>query len=178
MIDIFCIFLIIFMFVCAYTATHVKELISAVLLMGAFGFFLAIIWSLLAAPDVSFTEAMVGTGASSIFMLLALFGSNHHCKNNDYAKFPWFPLLIIVSLGALFIWASGDLPLQGNPDSIASTHLSPHYLMNAYKETKTPNAVTAVVVDYRGFDTLVECAVVFTAGLACMLIMKKGRKDD
>jgi len=178
MVETLGIILIIFMLVCAYTATHVKELISAVLLMGAFSFFLAIIWSVLSAPDVSFTEAMVGAGTSTIFMLLALLGSKHECKNRDFQAFPWLATLIILGLGVLFIWASADLPFQGSTQSAASRYLSPYYLLNAYQETKTPNAVTAVVVDYRGFDTLIESAVIFTAGLACMLIMKRGRRND
>jgi len=80
---------------------------------------------------------------------------------------------MIGALAFLFLWGSLDLHLFGDVTSEPSLYLSPFYLQHAYHHMHTPNTVTAVVVDYRGFDTLIETAVIFTAGIACLLIMRE-----
>jgi len=172
MIEAINIILIVFILVTAIAALQVRELVSAVFILGCYSFFLAILWVVLNAPDVSFTEAMVGVGASTIFFLLALFSSKHFVKLQVWNISHLFIFMLIAGLGALFVWGSLDLPWFGDALSPPNAYLSPHYLLNAYADTKTPNAVTAVVVDYRAFDTLIESTVIFTAGIACLLIMK------
>jgi multicomponent Na+:H+ antiporter subunit B len=79
-------------------------------------------------------------------------------------------LLMLVAAGILF-YANSQLPQVGDPRSPASTHVSPHYIRHSHHETGAPNFVTAVLADYRGYDTLGETTVIFTAGLACLLIL-------
>jgi multicomponent Na+:H+ antiporter subunit B len=50
-------------------------------------------------------------------------------------------------------------------------HVSPRYIERSHEETGAPNFVTAVLADYRGYDTLGETTVIFTAGVACLLIL-------
>jgi len=77
-----------------------------------------------------------------------------------------------VLLAALFIYVSLDLPPTGDPHSPPATHVSPRYIEKAYKETGAANMVTAVLADYRGYDTLGETVVVFTAGVATLLLLE------
>lgn len=178
MIETVNLILILFTFVCFVAATRVKELVSAAFLLGAASFFLAVLWSVLYAPDVSFTEAMVGAGASTIFVLLALFGTRHSvAAQKKPGPFHWTALILTLTLGGLFLWLSADLPQLGSTVAPANQYLSPFYIENTYVTSKTPNAVTGVVVDYRAFDTLIESTVIFTAGVACLLVMKKGAKS-
>ncbi|KPK29651.1 MAG: sodium:proton antiporter, partial [Nitrospira bacterium SG8_3] len=76
-------------------------------------------------------------------------------------------LFIVILTGALLVYATVDFPPWGDPNSPASTHLSPHYIEKSMEETSVPNIVTAVLADYRGFDTMFETAVIFCAGVAC-----------
>ena len=76
----------------------------------------------------------------------------------------------VLAAGVLF-YAAKDLPPVGDVHSPASTHVSPRYIEHSYTETGAPNFVTAVLADYRGYDTLGETTVIFTAGLACVLIL-------
>jgi multicomponent Na+:H+ antiporter subunit B len=64
-------------------------------------------------------------------------------------------------------------------------HVAPKYLADSIKETMVPNVVTAVLADYRGYDTLGETTVIFTAGIGVMLLLRgsarrrnKGAQDD
>lgn len=80
-------------------------------------------------------------------------------------------------LGAALIYGSLDMPKWGDPHSPASTHVSPYYLRHSLQDDATPNVVTTVLADYRGYDTLGETTVIFTAGMACILLLRRGRKS-
>ncbi|MFO7748624.1 MAG: Na(+)/H(+) antiporter subunit B [Desulfobacteraceae bacterium] len=88
-------------------------------------------------------------------------------------------LLIVCLCGGLLLTATADFPDWGYPSSPASTHLSNHYIEKTMEETNVPNLVTAVLADYRSFDTMFETAVVFCAGLACLLLLRNSnhKKD-
>ncbi len=79
-------------------------------------------------------------------------------------------------VGAALIYGALDMPKWGDPHSPAATHVSPYYLQHSIEHTATPNVVPSVLADSRGYDTLGETPVVFTAGMACLLLLKKGRK--
>ena len=80
------------------------------------------------------------------------------------------PLLGFVLLYAIApLYPDGQ---DGQPLRPASTHVADAYLQESYKATKTPNVVTAVLMDYRAFDTLIETGVIFTAGIACALLLR------
>ncbi len=85
-------------------------------------------------------------------------------------------LITVVFVGAALIYGTLDMPKWGDPHSPASTHVSPYYLRHSLHDAATPNVVTTVLADYRGYDTLGETAVVFTAGMACILLLRAGRK--
>ena len=80
--------------------------------------------------------------------------------------------------GLLLIFGSLDIPDTGDPASPASLHVSPRYIEQGFEETAVPNMVTAVLADYRSFDTLGEVTVVFTAAVAVLLILRTGREDE
>ncbi len=81
-------------------------------------------------------------------------------------------LIIVVLTGAFLIYAAADFPGWADPMSPASTYLSPHYIEKTMEETSVPNVVTAVLADYRGFDTMFETAVIFSAAVACFFILR------
>ena len=85
----------------------------------------------------------------------------------------WISVPIMVIFLALMLYATVGLPSHADPQAPASVHVSPTYIEDSIKDTHTPNIVTAVLADYRGYDTLGETVVIFTAGLACVLILMK-----
>ena len=77
-----------------------------------------------------------------------------------------FPALLVG-----LVLGMSELPEFGDPASPASTHVSPRFIEDAAAETGALNMVTAVLADYRGYDTLGETAVIFAAGLGCLVIL-------
>ncbi len=84
-------------------------------------------------------------------------------------------LLLVPALVAL-LQAAADLPPVGDGASAPFTHVAPYYIERGHEETGAPNLVTAVLADYRGYDTFGELMVIFTAGVASLLIL--GGRDD
>ncbi|MBW2195801.1 MAG: Na(+)/H(+) antiporter subunit B [Deltaproteobacteria bacterium] len=81
-------------------------------------------------------------------------------------------LIIAILTGAFLIYAAVDFPDWADPTSPASTYLSPRFIEKTIEETSVPNIVTAVLADYRGFDTMFETAVIFSAAVACFFILR------
>lgn len=165
--------LLVLLILTAGGAIMVKDLMSAVLILGSYSFFLALVWAWLGAVDVAFVEAVVGAGLATVFFLLTLFGT--HPRDTLIRRTPP-PLAALVGLpilGVLLLYAANDLPEFGDPASPASTYVSPLYIERAFEDTQTPNIVTAILMDYRALDTLMETAVIFTAGLACWLLLRR-----
>ena len=90
----------------------------------------------------------------------------------------WLSALIMILFLTLMIYATFGLPLRGDPQAPANVHVSPTYIEDSMDDTHTPNIVTAVLADYRGYDTFGETVVIFTAGLACVLILMKRMNND
>ena len=87
-------------------------------------------------------------------------------------------LIVVVIAGAVLIYGTMDMPDWGDPNSPASLHVSPWYITKTMEQTNTPNMVTSVLADYRAYDTLGETAVIFTAGMACILLLRKRRNGN
>jgi multicomponent Na+:H+ antiporter subunit B len=78
---------------------------------------------------------------------------------------------ILIAFFSLLVFAESDLPRPGSAAAPAAVHVSPQYIEGSVPQVATPNIVTAVLADYRGYDTLGETAVILTAGLAVILIL-------
>ena len=84
--------------------------------------------------------------------------------------------IAVVVTVALLAYATADMPDWADPYSPASTHVSPRYIEKSVEETATPNMVNSVLADYRGYDTLDETTVIFTAAMVCVLLLRRPRK--
>lgn len=85
-------------------------------------------------------------------------------------------LAFLAGLIALLVWASADLPDRADPLAPANQHLSPELTEKTESEVVIPNLVSAILADFRGYDTLGETFVIFTAGLAVVLVLQRSRR--
>jgi len=168
--------LLVLLVMTAAGAILVKDLISAVFILGTYSFALALVWALVGAVDVAFVEAVVGAGLATVFFLFTLFRTTDKDTVIRRPKVSKAALIGLPLLGLLLLYGAGDLPAFGDPASPASVYVSTDYLENSVAQTATPNVVTAVLMDYRSFDTFIETIVIFTAGIACALILRKSSK--
>ncbi|THB81738.1 MAG: Na(+)/H(+) antiporter subunit B [Desulfobacteraceae bacterium] len=81
-------------------------------------------------------------------------------------------LVLFSIMGLLLAWGVLEFPGLGDPSSPASSHLSPYYIQHSLTDTAVPNMVTAVLADYRGYDTMFETIVIFTAAIVCIFLLR------
>ncbi len=169
--------------VTAVTIARIRDLWAAIMFTGIYSFLSASWMLILDAPDVSFTEAAVGAGISTVLFLstLALTGKGN-MSDEDEKKTKGFaplPFLVVVVTGAALIYGTLDMPPMGDPNDPIHLHPSPGFVERSQVDMHgLPNVVTAVLASYRGYDTLGETAVVFTAGLAVLLILRRGKEEE
>ncbi len=82
------------------------------------------------------------------------------------------PVIIVLLFGSLQFYCTLYFPSWGDPQAPASMHVSPRYIERTMDETGVPNIVTAVLADYRGYDTMFETIVIFSAGVACLFLLR------
>jgi multicomponent Na+:H+ antiporter subunit B len=83
--------------------------------------------------------------------------------------------VVVTITGVLLLYATGEMPGWADPQSPASTHVSPRYIEKTIEDTSVPNMVTSVLADYRSYDTLGETTVIFTAGVCCVVLLRRSR---
>ena len=81
MIITFDVVLLLFVLICAIAAITVKDLLSAVMILGAYSFFMCLIWAQMGAVDVAFTEASVSAGVGTILMVAAISKTTRRSKD-------------------------------------------------------------------------------------------------
>lgn len=149
---------------------RVRNLFGVAMLSGIFSLLMATVFTVLDAVDVAFTEAAVGAGVSTVLILSTL-----ALINNRLEKIPerirLIPLLVALVTGAALIWAVEGLPEVGGAKGPHQEHTGKYYIEKTPEEVDTPNIVTAVLASYRGYDTMGEVAVIFTAGIGVMMLL-------
>ena len=165
-----------FLAVTAIGILCVRQLFAAAMLSGLYSLLAAAVFVTLDAVDVAFTEAAVGAGVATILML----GTLSHTAREDRSRRsrPWASLAVVVLTGAALVYATFDMPYFGDPLAPANLHVAPHYLERSADEIGVPNVVTSVLASYRGYDTLGEVAVIFTAGIAVLGLLGRGRRKE
>jgi multicomponent Na+:H+ antiporter subunit B len=150
-----------------------RNLFSVVVLASIYSFLMATTLVALDAVDVAMTEAAVGAGVSTVLVLGAL-----HLVDSREAKplhRPVLPLLASLAVGGVLAYGFLGLPAFSDPQAPIHTHVAPRYLQAGPAETGVPNIVTAVLASYRGYDTLGETVVVFTAGAGVIALLRRRR---
>lgn len=173
-LDLIGIALLILVLLAALGIVLARNLFTSVMLLGIFSLLMASTFFILDAADVALTEAAVGAGVSTVLLLGTLALTTDREKPGGIQ--PLVPLLVVGLATAVLLYATFDKPKLGDAAAPVQTYVTPRYIEQGPNEVGVPNLVTAVLASYRGYDTLGEVAVVFTAGLGVMLIMGTGRR--
>lgn len=162
--------LLTFLAITAIAIIRIRHLFAVIMLFAIYSLLSAGLFVVLDAPDVAFTEAAVGAGISTVLMLATLALTRHHEEKRSTHR-PWLPLAVVLVTGAALIYGTLDIPSFGDAQAPAHQYVASRYIEQSENETGVPNMVTAVLASYRGFDTLGEVTVIFTAGIGVMLLL-------
>ena len=163
----------VFMALTAIAIARIHDLFAVVMLTSIFSLLGAAAYVVMDAVDVAFTEAAVGAGVSTVLMLSTLALTTREEKPAK-SRNVFSALVMVVITGAILIYGTLDMPFYGDPSAPIHHHVVPRYLLNSYTEIGLPNVVTSVLASYRGYDTLGEVYVIFTAAAGVLAILGRG----
>lgn len=145
-----------------------RNLLISTVFLTIFSLLMALMYVILKAPDVAITEAAIGGGISTILFLCAivLTGEKESIKKINNITYIVFAITAMALIAVIT-----ELPDWGSVDAPANKHVAPYYLNNTSEDIGIPNIVTAILASYRGFDTLGEVIVVFTACISVFALL-------
>ena len=167
-----------FLTVTVLSVIFLRDLFAIVMLFGIYSFLAAALFVTLDAVDVAFTEASVGAGIATFLMLATLALTAR--REKTLPDRPLVPLLVVSVVGAALVYGTLDMPHFSDPNAPVHTRTAPYYIESTATEIGVPNIVTAVLASYRGYDTLGELTVIFTAGIGVIALLsyRKRRGKD
>ena len=195
-IEILIVALIVFMLIAALIAVEAKDLLSSVIAVGAAGFALSVIDLLLGAPDLAITQVVVEVIALVLLIRVVLTRRDTSATaSGDLLRTGVVLLAAGVLLAVVFLAvgggaagqapaAMGTMPAFGEPvlnhpsDAKVPPGVAADYLAKSAEETGAANAVTAILLDFRAYDTLGEATVIFVSILGVYTILRRvGRRE-
>ena len=171
--------LLFFIIIAALIAVETKNLLSAVICIGAVGFGGSLLFLFMRAPDIAITQIVVEV-LGLIILIRVTIDRDHTFISGDREFFG-----VMVSVAVVFvIFLAGikvfeTLPAFGTPifAQISDT-ASQNYLRDGLEKTGAANIVSAVILDFRAYDTLGEATVLFTSIIGATVILRKQSKKS
>lgn len=164
-----------FMIIAAITAIHAKDLLSAIIAQGFVGYGLVICFLLLRAPDLAIVQIVVETITLIIMVAVVLDSSRKELDVSSDKRQAWTAALSFLFIAVLMVWfgraISGLAPFGEH-----TLRMSEAYVHGAVEQTGSINLVTGVLWDFRGYDTLGEATVLFTAAIGVLTIIRLAGK--
>lgn len=159
----------------ALATVLLQDVLASIIAFAGYSLAMAVLWLLLRAPDVALTEAAIGAGVTTVILLVTISKTVRPSADRVVRPLHLPTLVGVIAFAAVLLLTVPAIPAIGDPTSpaVAYEPVSQYYLEHAYEETGIENAVTAVLAAYRGFDTFGEAVVVFTAGVAVLLILRE-----
>lgn len=175
MIVLFGIFILSLLVITAVGIVRSTNLFAAVMLAGLFSLQMAAMFFILDAADVALTEAAVGAGVATVLLLsgLALLDD----EERQLRRSRRLAATVAVLTTLLMIYATFEKPRFGDPLAPANQHVAPWYLTETPELIGVPNVVTAILASFRGYDTLGELFVIFTAAVGVLFVLAVRRRD-
>jgi len=165
--------ILILMIIASVVAMEIEDLLSSVIALGAVGMGLTLEFLLLRAPDLAITQLVVEILSLIILIRATVDVDIEHKKIKTHPAYLLFAVLFV----AVFLWFSiaalRELPVFGKP----VMKMGAQYLAEGVKKTSATNIVAAIILDFRGYDTLGEATILFTAVIGVLSVLRKiGRK--
>ena len=178
MIDIVFYLLMLFIIIASLIAIETRNLLSSVISVGAVGFGASIMFLFLRAPDIAITQIVVEVLGLIILIRVCLSHKLSFVTGNTGV---FTAIVSAVIIGTILLAGTSivfnTLPDFGSPVFTKTTEAaSQSYIEEGLEKTGAANIVSAVILDYRAYDTLGEATVLFTSIIGATVILRKKSK--
>lgn len=168
------------MLAAAVVAIEIKDLLAAAVSLGMVGFSVAIAFILVQAPDLAIVQIVVEV-LTVVFFAAVILRTTHTSTEDDKGiqGEMVLPVVLYGVFGVLFFvlmtQVLRELPAFGSP----LMRVAGDYVAAGLQQTGAANLVTAIILDYRAYDTLGEAVVLFTAVVGVLTVVRQfGKKDQ
>jgi len=169
--------LMMFIIIAALIAVETKNLLSAVICIGAAGFGAALTFLFLKAPDIAITQVVVEVLALVILIRVTISVDKTFISGDR----EFFGVIVSVAVLIFILFAGikvfSNLPKFGSPVALTENTASVAYLKDGLDKTGAANVVASVILDFRAYDTLGEASVLFTSILGAVVILRKNSRN-
>ena len=169
--------LMLFIIIAALVAVETKNLLSAVICIGAAGFGAALAFLFLKAPDIAITQVVVEVLALVILIRVTISVDKTFITGDR----EFFGVIVSVAVLIFILFAGvevfSDLPDFGTPAGLSEGTASSAYLRDGFEQTGATNIVSSIILDFRAYDTLGEASVLFSSILGAVVILRKKSKN-
>lgn len=168
-ISIFDVGLVLGMIIAALTVLFASNRIMAIVALGALGYMVSMFFVIFLAPDLALTQMVVET-VTTVLFLLCFYHLPKLKKSIERIPFKLTNLIISIAMGLTVTL----LGLSANGHKLFEPITS--FFENAYELAGAKNIVNAILVDFRGFDTMLEISVLAIAGLGVYILVHQRSK--
>ncbi len=167
--------LLLFMIFAAVVAVEIEDLLSSVIAVGAVGLGLSLAFLILKAPDLAITQLVVEI-LCLIILIRATIKKDMPLVRDGRWFFNTISTLLFIAFFLLFAYfALKELPNFGQP----TMRVAREYIEKGLEKTGATNIVAAIILDFRGYDTLGEATILFTAVMGVLAVIRRvGRIKD
>ena len=161
--------LLLFMIFAAIVAVEIEDLLSSVIAVGAVGLGLSLAFLILKAPDLAITQLVVEI-LCLIILIRATINKDLPLIRDGRWLFNTTSTLLFIAFFLIFAYfALKELPHFGSP----IMKVARQYIENGQQKTKATNIVASIILDFRGYDTLGEATVLFSAVMGVLAVMRR-----
>jgi len=169
--------LMLFIIIAAIIAVETRDLLSSVICIGAIGFGGSLMFLFLRAPDIAITQIVVEV-LGLVILIRATIARDRTFITGDREFFGVAVSVVII----LFIFLAGITVVQTLPEfgtpvfTQVADSASSQYIEKGVEATGATNLVSAVILDFRAYDTLGEATVLFTSIIGATVILRRKSK--
>lgn len=165
--------LLLFLLVISLAILITDLFICEVIYLSIFSLIMALLYLVMQAPDVAITESAVGVCITTILLLWTTLAVGKEEKVKERKSKSILAFVAVLFTGLLLFYALPSLPEFGAKVAPAHNDVYRYYLENTEEKFGFPNTVTAILAGFRGYDTLGETVVIFTAAISVLFLLKK-----
>lgn len=162
------------MIIGAIYALHAKDLLSALVAQGIVGYGLVICFLELRAPDLAIVQIVVETITLIIMVSIVLNSTREETKQGRQL----ISIIIAVVIAAFLVYVFSESAKLLTDFGESQTRMASYYIENGAEKTGSANLVAGVLFDFRGYDTLGEATILFTAALGVVTILRANSKKN
>ena len=183
MIEILMVIFLALVLVSAVAAAELKDLLMSALALGACGLVVGTLFIMMMAPDLAIVQFIIGIMTTAV-LVIAISRTHRTSSEPESTKTTFVLGAVVLCVLLLFsvvlvplMTAFGSTNYDAQREAVAE-NIYGYYTDEGIAETGAPNLVTAILLDFRAYDTLGEVVVLFVSIMGISVVLRRLSKKE